>query len=64
VDDARLSLRELLAVKARPENLRAPVDGVIAATKVVSGQVVAQSNQLFHIIGPTSLLIEARPGRC
>lgn len=50
---------ELLAAKARPEDLRAPVDGVIATTKVVSGQVVAPSDQLFQIIDPTSLLVEA-----
>jgi membrane fusion protein, heavy metal efflux system len=51
--------RELLAAKVRPEELRAPVDGVIAATRVVAGQVVAQSDQLFQIIDPTSLLVEA-----
>ena len=51
--------RELLGAKARPEDLRAPVDGVIATTKVVSGQVVAQSDKLFEIIDPTSLLVEA-----
>jgi cobalt-zinc-cadmium efflux system membrane fusion protein len=51
--------RELLAAKVRPEELRVPVDGVIAATRVVAGQVVAQSDQLFQIIDPTSLLVEA-----
>jgi membrane fusion protein, heavy metal efflux system len=66
VEDIRIQLeglekrrRELLAAKARPEDLRAPVDGVIAATKVVAGQVVAQSDQLFQIIDPASLLVEA-----
>ena len=66
VDDIRTTLeglekrrRELLAAKARAEDLRAPVDGVIATAKVVSGQVVAQSDQLFQIIDPTSLLVEA-----
>ena len=43
----------------RPEELRAPVDGVIAATRVVAGQVVAPSDQLFQIIDPASLLVEA-----
>jgi membrane fusion protein, heavy metal efflux system len=66
VEDIRIQLegleqrrRELLAAKARPEDLRAPVDGVIAATGVVAGQVVAQSDQLFQIIDPASLLVEA-----
>jgi multidrug efflux pump subunit AcrA (membrane-fusion protein) len=66
VEDTRVLLeglekrrRELLAAKVRPEELRAPVDGVIAATRVVAGQVVAQSDQLFQIIDPTSLLVEA-----
>ena len=66
VEDIRIQLeglekrrRELLAAKARPEDLRAPVDGVIAATRVVAGQVVAQSDQLFQIIDPASLLVEA-----
>jgi RND family efflux transporter MFP subunit len=51
--------RELLAAKARPEDLRAPVDGVIAATRVVAGQVVGPSDRLFQIIDPTSFLVEA-----
>lgn len=66
VEDIRIQLeglekrrRELLAAKARPEDLRAPVDGVIAAVRVVAGQVVAQSDQLFQIIDPSSLLVEA-----
>ena len=32
---------------------------MIAATRVVAGQVVAQSDQLFQIIDPASLLVEA-----
>jgi len=66
VEDTRIMLeglverrRELLAAKARPEDLRAPVDGVIAATRVVAGQVVGPSDQLFQIIDPTRLLVEA-----
>ncbi len=51
--------RELLAAKALPEDLRAPVDGVIATARVVAGQVVAQSDQLFQIIDPANLLVEA-----
>ena len=66
VEDVRIQLegleqrrRELLAAKVRPEELRAPVDGVIAATRVVAGQVVSPSDQLFQIIDPASLLVEA-----
>jgi membrane fusion protein, heavy metal efflux system len=66
VDDTRTQLEglekrrsELLAAKIRPEDLHAPVDGVIAATRVVPGQVVAQSDQLFQIVDPASLLVEA-----
>jgi membrane fusion protein, heavy metal efflux system len=66
VEDVRIQLegleqrrRELLAAKVRPEELRAPVDGVIAAARVVAGQVVAPSDQLFQIIDPASLLVEA-----
>ncbi len=66
VEDIRIQLeglekrrRELLAAKARPEDLRAPVDGVIASARVVAGQVIAQSDQLFQIIDPASLQVEA-----
>jgi hypothetical protein len=66
VEDTRILLegleqrrRELLAAKARPEDLRAPVDGVIAASKVVAGQVVGPSDRLFQVIDPTRLLVEA-----
>ena len=66
VEDTRIQLeglekrrRELLAARIRPEDLRAPVDGVIATTRVVAGQVVGPSDQLFHIIDPASLLVEA-----
>ena len=66
VEDIRILLdglekrrRDLLAARVRPEDLRAPVDGVIATTRVVSGQVVGPGDQLFQIIDPTSLLVEA-----
>ena len=66
VEDIRIQLdglekrrRDLLAARVRPDDLRAPVDGVIATTRVVSGQVVGPSDQLFQIIDPASLLVEA-----
>jgi RND family efflux transporter MFP subunit len=51
--------QELLAARVRPEDLRAPVSGVIAVTRVVAGQVVAPSDVLFQIIDPTSFMVEA-----
>jgi RND family efflux transporter MFP subunit len=66
VDETRMEVEglvkrrsDLLAVKIRPEELRAPVDGVVAITRVVSGQVVAQTDKLFEIIDPSRVLIEA-----
>ena len=66
VDETRLEMDGLLKRKAqlleariKPEDLFAPVAGVIAATRVVSGQVVAQSDRIFEIIDPDQLLVEA-----
>jgi RND family efflux transporter MFP subunit len=42
-----------------PEVLRAPIDGVIGSSRVVSGQVVQVQDLLFQIVDPTSLWIEA-----
>lgn len=41
------------------ELLRAPTDGVIAAVKVVSGQVVQAQDLLFQIVDPEGLWVEA-----
>jgi RND family efflux transporter MFP subunit len=66
VEDTRIQLeglekrrKELLAARVRPEDLRAPVDGVIASARVMAGQVVGPADQLFQIIDPTSLMVEA-----
>ncbi len=66
VDEARVQLnsyvkrrQELLESRVQPEELRAPVDGVISAIRVVSGQVVSQTDQLFQIIDPSSFFVEA-----
>jgi len=66
VDEARVQLnsylkrrQELLDSRVQPEELRAPVDGVISAIRVVSGQVVSQTDQLFQIIDPSSFFVEA-----
>jgi RND family efflux transporter MFP subunit len=66
VDEIRIQLdgylgrrKELLAARIQPEELRAPVDGVITAVRVVAGQVVSQSDALFTVIDPKSLMVEA-----
>ncbi len=42
-----------------PEALRAPIDGVVALSRVVAGQVVQAQDVLFQIVDPSSLWIEA-----
>jgi cobalt-zinc-cadmium efflux system membrane fusion protein len=42
-----------------PEVLRAPIDGVVALSRVVAGQVVQAQDVLFQIVDPSSLWIEA-----
>lgn len=66
VDEIRIQLdgyltrrKELLAARVQPEELRAPVDGVITAVRVVAGQVVSQSDALFTIVDPKRLMVEA-----
>lgn len=66
VDETRMEVEgllkrrtDLLAARVRSGELRAPVDGIIAATRVVSGQVVTQSDRLFEIVDPARLLVEA-----
>ena len=66
VDETRMEVdglvkrrTDLLAARVRSEELRAPVDGIIAATRVVAGQVVTQTDRLFEIVDPARLLVEA-----
>jgi biotin carboxyl carrier protein len=42
-----------------PEALRAPIDGVLAMSRVVVGQVVQAQDVLFQIVDPNSLWVEA-----
>jgi RND family efflux transporter MFP subunit len=49
---------ELLASRVRAEDLRAPVDGVIAAVRVISGQVISQTDQVFQIVNPSEVFVE------
>jgi membrane fusion protein, heavy metal efflux system len=46
-------------MRIAPEVLRAPIDGVIAASRVVAGQVVQAQDLLFQIVDPASLWVEA-----
>jgi hypothetical protein len=47
------------AVRAEPELLRAPTDGVIALAAVVPGQVVQPPDILFQLVDPNGLWVEA-----
>jgi multidrug efflux pump subunit AcrA (membrane-fusion protein) len=66
VTDAEIELEGLKrraeivrGIRGAPEQLRAPVDGVIATARVVAGQVVQAQDVLFQIIDPQSLWVEA-----
>jgi hypothetical protein len=45
--------------RVAPESLRAPIDGVLAMSRVVAGQVVQPQDVLFQIVDPNSLWVEA-----
>jgi cobalt-zinc-cadmium efflux system membrane fusion protein len=45
--------------RVEPEVLRAPIDGTIAAARVVPGQVVASQDVVFQIVDPKGLWVEA-----
>jgi hypothetical protein len=45
--------------RVAPEALRAPVDGVLALSRVVAGQVVQAQDLLFQIVDPNALWVEA-----
>jgi len=45
--------------RIEPEVLRAPIDGVIAISRVIAGQVVQGQDVLFQVIDPKTLWIEA-----
>lgn len=59
----RSALRKRLAATSasidRAEPLRAPVTGVISASRLVAGQVVDAREVLFEIIDPSRLAVEA-----
>jgi len=45
--------------RVEPEVLRAPIDGTIAAARVVAGQVVSSQDVIFQIVDPKGLWVEA-----
>jgi membrane fusion protein, heavy metal efflux system len=66
VEDAEIELEGLRAQKAvladataEPENLVAPVSGVIAAVNAVAGQIAEPSTVIFQIIDPERYWVEA-----
>lgn len=66
MEDAELELAGLQArrqaverVQRAPEPLLAPVDGVLAATSVVAGQMADPNAILFQIVDPDRLWVEA-----
>lgn len=66
VADAEIELeglrrrREVLReIRVAPEELRAATPGVIAAARVVPGQVVQSQDVLFQIVDPGSIWVEA-----
>ncbi|MCC6889697.1 MAG: efflux RND transporter periplasmic adaptor subunit [Hyphomicrobiales bacterium] len=66
VADAEIELeglrrrRQVLSdIRIEPEVLRAQTSGVIAASRVVPGQVVQAQDVLFQIVDPASLWVEA-----
>ncbi len=59
LDGLRRRRQVLLEIRTEPEVLRAATGGVIAAARVVPGQVVQAQDVLFQIVDPTSLWVEA-----
>jgi RND family efflux transporter MFP subunit len=66
VTDAEIELeglrrrREIVRqTRIESEVLRAPIDGTIAAARVVPGQVVASQDVVFQIVDPKGLWVEA-----
>jgi RND family efflux transporter MFP subunit len=66
VTDAEIELeglrrrREIVRqTRIESEVLRAPIDGTIAAARVVPGQVVASQDVIFQIVDPKGLWVEA-----
>ncbi|WP_232628511.1 efflux RND transporter periplasmic adaptor subunit [Methylobacterium sp. Leaf118] len=66
LEDAQAELKGLLdrraaldAIRQQPEALTAPVDGVIAEANAVAGQMASPGLQVFQIVDPDRLWVEA-----
>ena len=66
LDDAQAELKGLLdrraaldKIRQQPEPLKAPVDGVIAEASAVAGQMASPGVQVFQIVDPDRLWVEA-----
>lgn len=66
LEDAELELAGLRSRRANldrarrePEALMAPVDGVIAASNAVAGQMAEPNSMIFQIVDPSRLWVEA-----
>ncbi|AWN35161.1 efflux RND transporter periplasmic adaptor subunit [Methylobacterium radiodurans] len=66
LEDAQAELKGLLDrrsaldnIRQQPEALKAPVDGVIAEANAVAGQMASPGVQVFQIVDPTRLWVEA-----
>ncbi len=59
VDGLRRRRETVREIRSAPEVLRAPIEGVIASSRVVAGQVVQAQDILFQLVDPRSLWVEA-----
>ncbi|MRI52722.1 efflux RND transporter periplasmic adaptor subunit [Methylobacterium sp. DB1607] len=66
LEDAQAELKGLLDrraaldnIRQQPEALKAPVDGVIAEANAVAGQMASPGVQVFQIVDPARLWVEA-----
>ncbi|HEV2542891.1 MAG TPA: HlyD family efflux transporter periplasmic adaptor subunit [Methylobacterium sp.] len=66
LEDAQAELKGLLDrraaldnIRQKPEALEAPVDGVIAEANAVAGQMASPGVQVFQIVDPARLWVEA-----
>ncbi|CAX22845.1 efflux RND transporter periplasmic adaptor subunit [Methylorubrum extorquens] len=66
LEDAQAELKGLLDrraaldnIRQQPEALKAPVDGVIAEASAVAGQMASPGVQVFQIVDPSRLWVEA-----
>ena len=59
INNLQQRIEKLKEAKLQPETLTAPSDGVISASRVVSGQVVQAQDVLFQIVDPLGFWVEA-----